>query len=543
MEQALGRRLDGDGDDMDVSLSRRLDERMALDPHGMGIVVRADDGASEDASYLAMGLGEFAAERDAWAFRLREAGIIRRERVAVALPLSLAYLAICYALMKIGSIPVLIPRRAEGPEAMEELNKLGCKGAVGTAGFVKRVKAFFGGVRSVEATLKVADPFRRIASAGRSAAEEGVSLRGIDAGLAIVDCDGRGGARSYCFKQRQIGAMLAAYRERFEVAAGEIDLQSHYLFSLFNPALGVATVLARGVSGASKVWMEAIHDLRVSSVWGETGRLRDILEVGVRTGLRLDSLKRVCALDGAELPLGLAEFPGLAETARVYSVFGTAQCPLLAVADVGAAARGLPSSRFRLVDLPLGDVVSGVECRLIPVNRDAKAHLNLSFRDVKDDPEEGELVIRGPLLGMEADAMADGMGEGWRCSGRLVLRGKGGALLYGGEKRDLVATPVGSYFAARCEAVFLSHPSVAACALLAGKRQRKICPVLVVEPTDGRYPKNKRERLRFEASLFRLGADYDETRLILNIEFAKRIPRSRDGVGGIDRSELRRKFG
>ena len=159
--------------------------------------------------------------------------------------------------------------------------------------------------------------------------------------------------------------------------------------------------------------------------------------------------------------------------------------------------------------------------------------------------EIGEIVVSGPVVtnayfGLPtADALAkiDDGDRRWHRIGDVGYLDEQGRVWFCGRKAHRVVTEEGPMFSVCCEAVFNEHPLVRRSALvgigpLAAKR-----PVIVVEPTTGKFPP-RRDAARFRAALLKLGGTNALTRSIEHVLFHRAFPVDVRHNAKIDREAL-----
>src|SRR5690606_38103223 len=80
--------------------------------------------------------------------------------------------------------------------------------------------------------------------AGRETAEFPMAETGAEDLAAILFTSGSTGpAKGVCYKHRMFAAQVEMIREQYGIEPGEVDLPMLPVFALFNPALGMTTVI------------------------------------------------------------------------------------------------------------------------------------------------------------------------------------------------------------------------------------------------------------------------------------------------------------
>ena len=91
-----------------ANVARYLPERAASQPEAPALLVPRGRHADGSIDYLSLSALELNTEADAWAFRLEAAGVQRGTRVLLMVRPGLSLIGICFALFKVGAIPIVI---------------------------------------------------------------------------------------------------------------------------------------------------------------------------------------------------------------------------------------------------------------------------------------------------------------------------------------------------------------------------------------------------------------------------------------------------
>ena len=237
------------------------------------------------------------------------------------------------------------------------------------------------------------------------------------------------------------------------------------------------------------------------AVWG---RLADHCE---RRGLSLPSLRRVL-IAGAPVPDGLlAQLRRIAPQAQVHTPYGATEClPVSTITAAELLAHHVAAAR-QGHGTCVGRPVNGVEIRVI---REVNGPLRTLAETTACAPGEvGEIIATGPSVtrayhrlpeATAAAKIADG-DRVWHRMGDLGALGADGLLRFLGRRAERVRTASGDLPTEAVEPAFRAHPDVARCALIGLGMQAPFVPALVVEPREGRFPADAREREQFIAKL------------------------------------------
>jgi acyl-CoA synthetase (AMP-forming)/AMP-acid ligase II len=469
--------------------ARRAPERVALiTPHGGSWARRSyRDLASE-------------VERDARA--LARAGLRRGDRVCTFVPPGPDFVAVLFALFRIGAVPVLID------PAMGREGLLACVESARPRGFLGNQLAtalklaFPRAFASVEVALVVgglpigAPTLARFRDGAGGAGMPAEGTLDTDPAAILFTSGSTGPAKGVAYTHGTFRAQVAALRELYGMREGDVDVACFAPFALFGPALGLTTVLPRiDFSRPAKAdpaeVVAALREHRAVQSFGSPAIWRKVAPWARERGIRLESLKRLM-IAGAPVPPRLIEecLSVLPEDGDVHTPYGATE----ALPIASASGREILARHRRATETGSGNHVGAlapfVEARVIEVTDEGIA--SWAEARLARDGEPGELVVRGPQVTREyalapaANAAAkirDG-NEVWHRMGDVV-RLAGGRLWFLGRKAHRVETARGTLHPDAIENVFDAHPAVARSALVGVGPRGRARAVLVVETASG----------------------------------------------------------
>lgn len=493
-----------------------------------------------DIDYLALTFSELDAEVAAWSAKLAATGIRRGDRTLVMVRQGLPLIASAFAIFRIGAVPVIIDPGMGLKSFLACVHRSRPRALVGIplAQVVSRL--FRPSFRSVEVRVTASRSLTSRLATKFSGPPHGIEAMAAATDLAaILFTSGSTGApKGVCYEHGMFEAQVRLIQKTYAIEPGEVDLPLLPIFALFNPALGMTTIVPeidprRPADVDPAKIVQAVRQENVTNSFGSPTLWRKIGDHCVANRITLPSLRRVlCA--GAPVPAKLWQTaPAFLPNGGLHSPYGATEA--LPVATVSAREIDPASVRGACVGRPVGEV----EVKIIAISDAPIAKIDRA-RELSQG-EIGEIVVRGPVVTKQYDAapeataaakIADGAnlkpgasapadtGTVWHRMGDCGYFDADGRLWFCGRKVERVETSHGTFHTEPCEQVFRAHPRVTRCALIGigdgGKRR----PAIVVEAD----LKESCDCRRLARELGKLGSQHEHTRLIQVFYFHPKFP-------------------
>lgn len=387
-----------------ANIARHLSVAAAAQPDFPALKIPRGHTRDGTIDYLTLTFFELEAEVAAWQARLRRAGVRPGDRVLVMVRQGLPLIAGVFALFASGAVPVVID------PGMGRRNFLACVAhsrprvllGVPLARLLSRV--FRPAFRSVETRLPASSRLTaRLTHRSRVSdfKSEIAASAASDPAAILFTSGSTGSPKGVPYAHGQFDAQLRLIRDTYAIAPGEIDLPMLPVFALFNPALGMTTVVpeidpSRPAAADPARLVQAIRQENVTNSFGSPTLWRRIAAYCEEHRIQLPSLRRVlCA--GAPvppdlwprmrtiLPQGELHSPyGATEALPVSTIRGREVTPAIAAATVAGAGTCV------------GRVIAGNDVRIIALADGAIARLS----DAHELPpgQIGEIIVRGPSV-------------------------------------------------------------------------------------------------------------------------------------------------
>ncbi len=400
---------------------------------------------------------------------------------------------------------------------------------------------------------------RRVSIGGdfpaRLAAYAGSSAPVADPGplAALLFTSGSTGpAKGVCYTHAVMAAQVAAVRSAYGIEPGGVDLPMLPVFSLFNPALGMATVVppmnpSRPASADPDRLLKVFRNFKVTNTFGSPAVWRVITRRALETGATLPDLRLILTAGASVPPDLLRDLARIAPRATAHTPYGATEClPVASISGpevLGETCRETEAGGGTCV----GRVLPGNTVRVVAVS-------DLPFETLPDalaDGSVGEFLVSGPVVTEAYDSLPEETrfakvrgpdGALWHRIGDLGRKDGAGRLWFCGRRAERVETAAATLLPDCVEAVFLAHPKVARCALIGPGPRGAQRPALVVEPRPGDFPRGREESGRFEAELLALARSRPHTAAVTRFHFEKRLPVDPRHNAKIHRLALAKKY-
>jgi len=493
---------------------------------------------------------------DCYARGLHEYGIGPGTRTALMLTPGLDFFAMFFALFKAGAVPVLI----DPGIGMKPLKQ--CLAEAQPKAFIGVTKAHFarkilGWAKESCELLITAGPtlglggitLKKLKEMGDPASEEIMHAVKPDDMAAILFTSGSTGVpKGVVYRHRHFNAQVEMLKNAFNIEPGEVSLPTFPPFALFDPALGMTTVVpemdpTRPAEADPEKLIRAINQFKVTNIFGSPALLDTLSRYCVENKIRLESVTRVISA-GAAVPLRTIRRmqDSLYQDAEIHTPYGATEC--LPVSSISAS-----QIDDKMVDrIESGDGV----CVGKPVNQNEVRIIKISdmaFNDLSETTElppgmPGEIIVTGPTCTdsyWERDTdttiskFTDEYGKTWHRMGDVGIMDGLGQLWYCGRVSQRVETGQETLFADQCEAIFNQHPDLVRSAVVGVGTKGRQTPVLCIE-VQGKLSPVDTERVHFD--LLQLAQAHSITKGIRTVLFHPGFPVDIRHNSKIGREEL-----
>jgi acyl-CoA synthetase (AMP-forming)/AMP-acid ligase II len=486
----------------------------------------------------------------AYASGIARSGIERGNRVVLMLRPGVDFVAVMFALFRIGAVPVLIDPGMGAGRLLECIQGAKPQAFIGIP-LAHVVRVFRRGpFRSVRTVITQGRRWfwggDTLSALSRNVGEIEAAATLPDEPAAILFTSGSTGpAKGVVYTHGMFDAQIRAIQTHFGMAAGEVDLPGFAPFALFSVAMGMTVVFpemdfSRPARVDPRRIVKAVERFRPSNATGSPAMWGRVADYCLAHDIRLGSLRRVLMF-GAPISERLLEKVRriLGPAADVHTPYGATEAlPVSSIkgserlaahrADCGRAGREGGQSIPR--GICVGRAVGETQIRIL---RLCEEPIPKWTDDLLAVPGTiGEIAVAGPVVTEAYFRLAEATSAAkikdgdrvWHRMGDVGRMDEEGRLWFCGRKAHRVVTANGTLFSVPCEMVFNDHPNVNRSALVGVGPVDARLPVIVVEPVAGRYPRGKQERFRFQEELRRRAMAFEHTASIGHFLFHRSFP-------------------
>ncbi len=513
-----------------ANIARHLAAMAAARPEAAALKIPRRRAGAPTLDYLTLSFRDLDLEAAAWGGRLQAAGIARGDTVLLLVRPGLPLIAGAFALFRLGAVPVVVDPGMGLGNFLACVRRTRPRALVGVPAAQAISRIFRRTFGSVSARVWVRSALTARLTDGRSnpaPRDSSPADNASDDLAAILFTSGSTGApKGVRYEHGMFEAQVHLLKSTYGIAPGEVDLPLLPIFALFNPALGMTTIVPeidprRPAAVDPARIVQAVLQEKVTNSFGSPTLWRIVADHCRRRGIALPTLRRVlCA--GAPVPEALwQDSRGFLPHGDLHSPYGATEAlPISSIrADEYAAATG----RGACVGAPL----PGIAVKIIaPVDGPIAAFA--AIRELPDG-EVGEIIVNGPVVTREYDQQPAATaaakipdranGAIWHRMGDCGYRDPSGRLWFCGRKAERVQTAAGILDTEPCERVFRRHPRAGRCALIGLGRPGAQTPALVVEARVGR-----RDRTALAAELRSLGRGHADADPVRRFFFRARLP-------------------
>ncbi|MFP7723234.1 olefin beta-lactone synthetase [Lysobacter sp. A3-1-A15] len=509
------------------NIAAALPRLAAAQPGQVALRCPGGRGAGGRARYdQALTYTQLDARSDAIAAGLARHGVARGTRTVVMVRPSPEFFLLMFALFKAGAVPVLVDPGIDKRALRQCLGEADAEAFIGIP-LAHAARVALGWARSARVRITTgARPWlagatlAQVETAGADAGPQLAATAPDDVAAILFTSGSTGVPKGVVYRHRHLVAQVDMLRTAFGIEPGGVDLPTFPPFALFDPALGLTSVIpdmdpTRPARADPRRLHDAIERFGVDQLFGSPA----LMAVLAAHGQPLPTLRRVTSA-GAPVPAdvvaGMRDL--LPADASFWTPYGATECLPVAVIE----ARELQATRAATesgAGTCVGRAVAPNAVRIIAISDDALP----TWAEVEELPagQVGEITVAGPTatdtyfnrhaqtrLAKIVECLPGGDQRVVHRMGDVGYVDGEGRLWFCGRKSHRVETAAGPLYTEQVEPVFNLHPDVRRTALVGTGDRGAQRPVLCVELAAG-VPRGQWPRI--EAELRALGRGHVHT--------------------------------
>ncbi|MGI2135082.1 olefin beta-lactone synthetase [Shewanella baltica] len=525
----------------DANICRHLKQAAHAIPHHLAVAVQSAQGASvANLRYSELDFLNLDRQSDAIAFALNAHGIERGMKAVLMVTPSLDFFALTFALFKAGIIPILVDPgmginnlkqcfAEAAPDAFIGIPKAHIarrlfgwgKGSIksllnvdgGKTGLAARLIRIASGAISLSILLQ--NSSSRNASAQHTQAQHAeypmVMLKSDEMAAILFTSGSTGTPKGVVYSHGMFEAQIQALKNDYGICHGERDLATFPLFSLFGPALGMASIVpemdaSKPITANPEFLFAAIEKYQCSNIFVNPALLERLGRAGEQKQHKLPSVQRVISAGAPATIASIARFSKmLSQGVPILNSYGaTESLPISMIAS---------DELFSTTDVTdygggicVGGAIDGVTIRIIGISEDVIPEWDEAL--VLKNGEIGEIVVQGPMVSQsyylnnsQRDSQNENQGNSATAAAKMwdsatnsvrhrmgdlgYLDDQGRLWMCGRKAHRVDATRKGQlvkrYYSIPCERIFNTHPNVKRSALVGVKVANEIEPLICIE--------------------------------------------------------------
>jgi acyl-CoA synthetase (AMP-forming)/AMP-acid ligase II len=487
--------------------------RMAMDrPEALALVCHDRRGSKARLTYR-----ELDEQSSVLALGLHAMGIERGHRAVLMVPPSLDLFRLVFAFFKAGVIPVMVD------PGMGTASLATCLSRAAPTAFVGVAKAHAARIAlgwakdTLKTKILVSESYGLSAAFGayplsevrwRGAGKIDPEAIGSEDTAAILFTSGSTGIpKGAVYQHRNFLAQVEAIRDLYDIRPGEVDLPTFPLFALFDPALGMTTVIpdmdaTRPASVDPVRLAAAISEFSCTNLFGSPALLDTVSRWAAPRGHVFTTLSRVISAGAPVAPKILERMARcLPKGARIHTPYGATESLPIASIDHLEVLGETGAMMAEGKGICVGKPVPSVRLRILKVSDGPIEAWDpaLSVRE----KEIGEITVSGPQVTSGYFAQDDETkkhkltieGALFHRTGDVGYLDAAGRLWYCGRKSQRVRQKSGDLYTEVLEGPFNAHPEVRRSALVGAWHRGELRTVICIEPDDATLGAAQRRKL------------------------------------------------
>ena len=374
---------------------------------------------------------------------------------------------------------------------------------------------------------------------------------------AILFTSGSTGApKGVCYEHRMFEAQVEMIRSEYDIQPGEVDLPMLPIFALFNPAMGMTTVVpemnpSRPATVDPAKIVQAIQQNKVTSSFGSPVLWTKIGRYCQAHNIQLPSLKRILMAGAPVSSAIMRMFEPILPNGAIHTPYGATESLPVSTISAKRVLANTWKKTERGAGTCVGKAFKEIDTRIIPLTIEPVKSMDAVTSLGKG--EIGELCVHGPVVTQKYNALPEATAKAkiadpdggplWHRMGDLGYIDEAGDIWFCGRMAERVETAPNIFsYTDPCEAIANKVEGVFRSALIGLGERPNQEPAIVIEPEPASWPKSKKDQTAF-ADRIRVALNkHEHTATIQKVFFQKKFPVDVRHNAKIHRLTLKRQF-
>ena len=468
---------------------------------------------------------------------LHKLGLTKDDKVLMLVTPGINFLALSYAVMARGAIPVFLDPGMGRERLVECIKDLKPDVFIGSplAQVLKYVKGkLFSDVKfQVVATEWFIGKGYSLSYFKKFSTQPLDPVACSDIALIAYTSGGTGTPKGVVFTNTMIQEQLEIFKNTFGLEAGKKDLPLLPIFSLYNLALGVTSVFApinpaKPLDLDPQKIVQIINDLGINYSFGSPTLWKKIGEYCFRSKKPIVSLSKIF-MAGAAVPKETIELLNyVLPNGKCYTPYGATEClPVTLISGDDILNTILEPAITGEQGTLVGKAISNVELRVVK-KIDGEV---LSLDNIQElaPYEIGEVIVKGKNISREywnnpeanQKSKISDQNDFWHCIGDMGYLDNNKNLYFCGRKVDVVEYKDRVFHSVPVETIFNKLEKVSRSALV---RLASGEPAIIIEPLPQFFPQTSKNKQEFVHELKKLALNFKITNGITKFFFNQKFP-------------------
>ena len=430
------------------------------------------------------------------AYYFKNKGIKKGDRILLMVKPGIDLINCCFGLLHRGAIPIIIDP-GMGIKSLLKCIKISKPvGIVGVPLVVNFSYLFRETFRTIKLRISVKSNSSMIDAsyAGDFKNFEHVNSQECDITAIVFTSGSTGRPKGVRYLIQNFNSQILSLQNNFGLNQNDVDLVTLPIFSLFNPALGVTSVIAnidprRPASADPKSIVSTIIEHNITSAFCSPIIGKKIASYCANNSIVLPHVKRLMLAGAPTSPLVVEKLSKVIPNGNIFLPYGATEALPVSYSDHNQVKK-LKESILTGEGSPLGYPISKQSVILIPIKESPIPNeWEEAIKTIGEENVVGEICVTGTIVtegydgmpGASRDARFVYNGNTFHRMGDIGYWDKSKTLRFLGRKAERVCTQYGMLATENCEPIINSFSEVEKCALIGIGDTNPKEPCIVVE--------------------------------------------------------------